>query len=521
MTKRIDIVDSTLRDGAQAEGVQFSVEDKLAVCAVLFELGIPFIEAGNPGSNPKDAEFFLRAARAPFFPGLVAFGPTCRKFVAPEADAGLAQLLSAGTDYVSVFGKCWDLHATQVLGITLDENLDLISGTVRFLTQKGKKVFFDCEHFFDGYKANPAYALSALKCAAEAGATALVLCDTNGGAFPAEIAAAVGAVRKGLPRIQIGIHTHNDGGLAVANSLAAVAAGASQVQGTFLGLGERCGNANLSTIIPSLQLKLGYTCLPSESLPGLCEAAARVADLSNHTLSRYLPYVGTSAFTHKAGMHADGVLKVSRSFEHIEPSAVGNERRFVMSEMAGRTALLHKLSKHFPALSKDSAEVAAILARIKYMENEGYQYESADASFLLEVHKALGKYVPSFDLISYKTMSEYPGEDDLSALATVKIRVEDKTHLLAAQGDGVVNALDAALRKCLETFYPVLSAVSLVDYKVRVTSGKATASVVRVVITSTDGADTWTTVGVSPDLIRASFKALADSLEYKLLFLTK
>ncbi|MDR3319194.1 MAG: citramalate synthase [Clostridiales bacterium] len=516
---KISIFDSTLRDGSQAEGINFSVEDKLKIVRALDALGVSYIEAGNPSSNPKDIEFFVRVGALKLKnASLVAFGSTRRKDTRACDDPSLQALLSAGTSTVAVFGKCWDLHVGHILNTTNEENLNMIRDTVAYLTEKGRKVIFDAEHFFDGWKNNPEYALSALGAAAAGGAVTLALCDTNGGAFPEEIFRAVTAVRETFPSIEIGIHCHNDCGLAVANSLAAVNAGAAQVQGTFIGYGERCGNANLSALIAVLQLKKNYACIPAANMPELTAAAREIADISNIRLERYMPFVGSSAFTHKAGMHADGVIKLPRSFEQLDPALVGNERRFVMSEFAGRTATFNKIRKYFPELNKDGEEVKNILDRIKEQERAGYQYESAESSFMLEVYKSLGLYKPFFELISYKTIAEQPGEPNLSATATVKIRVQDKTHLLAAQGDGPVNALDLALRKCLGTFYPEISSMTLVDYKVRVLDGKAaTAAVVRVLITTTDGRETWTTVGVSEDLIQASFKALSDSIEYRLL----
>lgn len=519
MDRVIELLDSTLRDGAQGEGISFSVEDKLAIVQALDRLGIGLIEAGNPGSNPKDLEFFQRAAQLPLkYSRLVAFGSTRRKGVAAQDDKNLAAILQADTGYVAIFGKCWDLHVTDILCTTLEENLRMIEDSCRFLTEQGKQVFFDAEHFFDGYRANAAYAMEALAAAVSGGAVCLVLCDTNGGTFPGEIGRITGEVRARFPGVQAGIHTHNDRGMAVANSVMAVQAGATHVQGTFLGYGERCGNANLSTILPNLQAQLGLACIPEENLHLLTTTARHVAEISNIALPQTAPYVGASAFAHKAGMHADGVLKVSHSFEHIDPQAVGNERRFLMSEMSGRTAVLKKINAVRPELTRESPETAEILNELKELERLGYQFEGADSSFELLIRKHTGAYHPFFTLIHYKILTGRPYEEGCSASATVKLRVDDQVQLMAAEGNGPVNALDKALRAALEVFYPSLSKVRLTDYKVRVMDSKsATGAMVRVLLSSTDGRREWTTVGVSSDVVEASWLALVDSIEYKLI----
>ncbi len=519
MEKVIDILDSTLRDGAQGEGISFSVEDKLAIVQALDVLGIPFVEAGNPGSNPKDLEFFQRASQIPLkHTKLVAFGSTCRKQTAPEEDKNLSAILQADTDAVAIFGKCWDLHVTDILCTTLEENLRMIEDSCRFLTQKSKQVFFDAEHFFDGYAANADYAMSALEAAVHGGAACLVLCDTNGGTFPDKIGKVTQEVGKRFPGVQVGIHTHNDRGMAVANSIAAVQAGATHVQGTYLGYGERCGNANLSTIIPNLQAALGYCCIPRENIHLLTTTARHLAEISNIVLPKGSPYVGASAFAHKAGMHADGVLKVSHSFEHIDPQAVGNERRFLMSEMSGRTAVLKKIRAIRPELTRESPETLKILQSLKEMEQLGYQFEGADSSFELLIRKHTGAYHPFFTLIHYRILTGRPSEEGCSASATVKLKVDDRVQLMAAEGNGPINALDKALRAALEVFYPSLSRVRLTDYKVRVMDSKsATGAVVRVLLSSSDGRREWTTVGVSSDVVEASWIALVDSIEYKLI----
>ncbi|BCI61283.1 citramalate synthase [Solibaculum mannosilyticum] len=520
MNKSLEIFDSTLRDGSQGEGISFSVEDKLAVVRLLDELGIPYIEAGNPGSNPKDMELFREVERCKLkHATLVAFGSTRRKGIRAEEDKSLNSLLEAGTSVCCIFGKSWDLHVTEILGTTLEENLNMIRESVAYLKSKGKRVFFDAEHFFDGYRHNPQFAMDALAAAVEGGAETVVLCDTNGGCFPEEIKEVTRLVVERFPEVKVGIHCHNDSGVAVAGSMAAVEAGAVQVQGTYLGFGERCGNANLSTVIANAQIKMGVQCIPEENLSGLTQTARELAEVANLQLPNTTPYVGASAFAHKAGMHADGVLKNSCSFEHVSPDVVGNERRFLMSEQTGRTAVLRRIHKLCPGLDRDSLEIRCIIDRLKQMEMEGYQFEGADASFDLVVRKELHRYSPSFELVSYKILDEQPVDDTgNSATATIKIRVNGQLSISAAEGDGPVHALDQALREALAQFYPRLEKSRLIDYKVRVMdSGDATAAVVRVLITSTDGKRVWTTVGVSADVIRASWLALVDSFEYKLI----
>ncbi|MCI9414789.1 MAG: citramalate synthase [Clostridiales bacterium] len=519
MKRGVEILDSTLRDGAQGEGISFSVEDKLAVTRLLDELGVAYIEAGNPGSNPKDLEFFRRAKELNLKNAqLVAFGSTRRKNRRAEEDDNVRALLTADTGAVSLFGKCWDLHVRDILMTTEEENFAMIGDTVAFFKERGKRVIFDAEHFFDGYDANPAFAMAALSAAVEAGADVLALCDTNGGTFPTDIARITAAVAERFPQVVTGIHTHNDGGLAVANSLMAVEAGAAHVQGTYLGFGERSGNANLSTIIPNLQLKRGFLCIPEDNLPLLTATARAMAEVANVPLNRGEPYVGASAFAHKAGMHADGVIKNSASFEHVSPETVGNQRRFLMSEISGRTAVLEKIRRYCPDITKDSGELTDIITRLKERELEGYQYEGADGSFELLTRRCLGLIPSFFDLSYYRITGEKPYEEGQSAVATLKVRVGDQFKVAAGEGNGPVNALDRALRSALAEFYPALTGVHLVDYKVRVMdSRKATAAKVRVLITSADATGEWTTVGVSDDVIEASWIALSESIEYKLI----
>ncbi len=516
----LEIFDTTLRDGAQTEGISFSVSDKLAVVKTLDAFGVKYIEAGNPGSNPKDMEFFKSVAGMQLENAtLVAFGSTKRKNIAVEDDANVVSLLAANTTAVAIFGKSWDLHVTEILGTTLEENLNCVRETIRFFKDKGKEVIFDAEHFFDGYKNNPGYALQVLGAAVEGGADVLALCDTNGGTMPVQIYEIVKASRQSFPDTRFGIHVHNDGGCAVANSIMAVEAGAVHVQGTFTGIGERCGNADLSIIIPNLQLKGGYQCVAG-SLDQLMNTEIKLAEIANMIVPNNKPYVGESAFTHKGGMHIDGVNKLARSFEHIDPSLVGNSRKFLVSEVAGKKAILLKIGNIAPHLTKDSPETAMILEQLKELENEGYQFEAADASFELLVQKIIGTFKPHFSLDLYKASSEWPSPDgELAANAMIKIKVDGTTEVTAAVGNGPVNALDAALRKALSVFYPALMRVHLIDYKVRVLeTARATGSTVRVLMESTDNHDKWTTVGVSSDIIGASFNALVDSLEYKLFF---
>lgn len=516
--KQLEILDTTLRDGAQSEGISFSVSDKLAIVKVLDEFGVTFIEAGNPVSNPKDMEFFEKAADLTLKNArLCAFGSTRRKNTAVEDDENVRSLLSANTPAVSVFGKSWDLHVTEVLRISLEENLAMVSDTVGYLTRKGKEVVFDAEHFFDGYLNNPDYALQVLKAAHEAGAAVLCLCDTNGGTGPLEIYTITQTVCRAFEGARVGIHCHNDTGCAVANTVLSVQAGAVHVQGTFTGIGERCGNANLSAVIPTLQLKHGYACVNGR-LERLTGAAMKISEISNLSLQSNLPYVGASAFAHKGGMHIDGVNKISKSFEHVAPDSVGNKRRFLLSEVAGKNALLAKLEGIVPGIARDEEQIRLILNLLKEKEHDGYQFEAADASFELLVRRALGRYTPHFSLDMYKTSGEFPSPDgETNASAMLKIQVNGEPETTAAVGNGPVHALDLALRKALTVFYPQLGQVHLTDYKVRVLQAEhATGAKVRVLIESADGKRKWTTVGVSTDIIAASWEALVDSIEYAL-----
>lgn len=517
---RLEIFDSTLRDGAQSEGVSYSVQDKLNIVKTLDDFGVTYIEAGNPGSNPKDIEFFNKAKKLKLKNAkLCAFGSTKRKNIRVEDDENVVSLLNAETETVVIFGKSWDLHVTEILSATLEENLELVYDTLKFFKDKGKEVIFDAEHFYDGYKENTEYAMAVLSAAERAGADVLVLCDTNGGCMPDEIFEITSVVKKYFPDMRLGVHCHNDTDCAIANSVMAVKAGVVQVQGTFIGTGERCGNADLSVAIPNLQLKMGMQCLENGDISKLTETVMKIYEISNLVPPANKPYTGASAFAHKGGMHIDGVDKCRKSFEHICPDEVGNKRRFLMSEMSGRTTVISKIAGIAPELKKSSPETKKILDRIKDLEFEGYQFEAADASFELMVLDMLGKFTPSFKLQMYKTGGEYPCPDgELTAYALVKLAVGERTETAASMGNGPVNALDIALRKALTSFYPEVNNIHLTDYKVRVLSGSdATGAKVRVLIENTDGKEIWTTVGVSTDIIAASWIALVDAIEYYLL----
>lgn len=516
--KKVSIFDSTLRDGAQAKGISFSLSDKLHMLKLLDSLGIDYIEAGNPASNPKERMFFEKAKEIELqYAKLTAFGSTRRKNCLVSEDPGVQALLSAETDVIAIFGKTWDLHVTHVLQTTLDENLNMVRDTVAFFKQKGKEVIFDAEHFFDGYKSNPSYAISVLKAAEEGGADCLVLCDTNGGTLTHEVEEIMKAVNENT-RTVIGIHAHNDSDTAVSNSMAAVLQGARQVQGTIIGFGERCGNARLTSIIPNLQLKMGYLCIPEEKIPLLTTVAREAAEISNTALHEKLPYVGQDAFAHKGGMHIDGVRKVEESFEHIKPETVGNKRSFLLSEVAGKSALLQKLQYRFPALVQDKDALNRLTEKLKDLEQQGYSFEGAENSFELIVLKELGQHRPSFTLVHFKVIDEHTeNKKEFASYAVVKVNVNGVERMAAAEGNGPVNALDKALREALVEFYPELKQIVLLDYKVRVLDTKmATAATVRVVIESGDGEHNWATLGVSGDVIEASLIALIDSIEYKL-----
>ncbi len=489
----------------------------MKIAKVLDGLGLDYIEGGNPGSNPKDAEFFekmreveLRHAK------LVAFGSTRRPHIPVEEDRNVGALLKADTEVIAIFGKSWDFHVTHVLRTTYEENLKMIYDTISFFKGLGREVVFDAEHFFDGYNSNPDYAMDVLEIAADAGADWLVLCDTNGGTFPSRIGEIIDKVEERFS-IPIGIHAHDDCGMAIANSIAAVEKGVSQVQGTMNGYGERCGNANLSVIIPNIQIKMGMECIPESRLRSLTSVSRYVDEIANIQSDERMPYVGNSAFAHKGGMHIDAILKEPMSFEHIKPELVGNERRILMSEVAGRSTILNKVRKVDPHITKDCPETQLIIDELKRLEYEGYQFEGAESSFELMIMRTLGKEIDFFEVKDFKVFCEEHWSGEYSASAIVKVEVDGVDEITAAEGDGPVNALDLALRKALEVFYPQLKAMRLTDYKVRVLdAAQTTASKVRVHIESTDGKRMWGTVGVSTNIIEASWIALVDSIEYYL-----
>jgi 2-isopropylmalate synthase len=518
-TKQIEIYDTTLRDGCQGEGVSFSVEDKLRVAHRLDRLGVAYIEGGWPGSNPRDVEFFARARRERWERArLAAFGSTRRAGVAAASDANLRSLVEAGTPAVTLFGKSWDLHVRRALEVSLDENLAMIGDSVAYLRSRGLHTLYDAEHFFDGLADNRDYALATLRAAAEAGADRIVLCDTNGGTLTRALVEAIRAVRAAV-RTPLGIHTHDDSGLGVANALAAVEEGCIHVQGTINGYGERCGNANLCTVIPDLELKMGRRALPAGRLADLCEVSRYVSEMANLHHHERAPFVGRSAFAHKGGIHVSAVLKHPRTYEHIEPEAVGNERRVLVSDLSGQSNVVAKARRWGLPLDKDRPETRAILGRVKDLEYDGYQFEGAEASFEILVKEHLRQLEPYFHLEGFRVIVEKNGADAAPrAEATVKVSVAGSCEHTAAEGHGPVNALDNALRKALGKFYPRIGEIRLTDYKVRVLNEKdATAARVRVLVETSDGKTAWGTVGVSDNIIEASWEALVDAVTYKLM----
>ncbi len=521
---RVQLYDTTLRDGSQMEGISFSVEDKVRVAKKLDELGVHWIEGGFPGSNPKDAEFFRRIKGLTFKHAQIsAFGGTRKPGLTCETDANIQSLVAAETPGVTLVGKASLYQVEHVLETSPEENLAMISDSVAYFKAMGKQVFFDAEHFFDGFHSDREYSLQALRAAARAGADVLVLCDTNGGMITPRLLEAIEAVKRALPGVRLGIHCHNDTGLAVANSLAAVEAGVYQVQGCVNGYGERCGNADLLTIIANLKLKMGIDCVSDDQLRRLTEVAHYVAELANMAPNPQAPYVGASAFAHKAGYHVAGIIKDERSYQHIDPALVGNHSRVLVSELAGQRNLRMKLEELGIAYPFTDEEIRRLLAVVKERESQGFQYEGAEASFELLVRRQLPGYRPPFELEDFVIVERRhgrPGANDgkeMLAEAMVKVRVDGVLRHTAAEGNGPVNALDLALREALLGFYPELERVKLVDYKVRILDSQAaTAAGVRVLISSTDGTRYWTTVGSSTDIIEASWLALADALEYAL-----
>jgi len=513
----IQIYDTTLRDGSQRTDISLSCQDKLNIAVRLDELGVSFIEGGWPGSNPKDAEFFQRAADWAWKTArIAAFGATCAVDKAPETDGNIRALLESGAPYCTVVGKTSPLHVREVLRTTFDNNLRIIEESLAYLRSQGRQVIFDAEHFFDGYRLDAVYAVEVLRAAVRGGAETLVLCDTNGGSLPWEIGEIVSAVRAAVPQA-LGIHTHNDSECAVANAAAAVRAGCVQVQGTINGYGERCGNANLCSLIPDLQLKMGYACLPEGRLTGLFELAHYVAEVVNLAPDEHMPYVGRSAFAHKGGIHVAAMRRTTRSYQHIEPELVGNQMRVVVSELSGRGNLVSKAEEY--GLSLDGqVNTGEVLQELKTLEAKGFSFEAAEASVLLMLRRQQPGYVPPFDLIDFSVAVEHRQGRGIFAEATVKIRVQGMVLHTAAEGNGPVNALDVALRKALVGNYPEIERFHLADYKVRILDGaNGTEATTRVLIETRNGTHTWSTVGASANIIEASWRALADAVEYGLM----
>ena len=518
MRRLISIYDTTLRDGTQGEGIAFSVEDKLRIASRLDAIGVHYIEGGWPGSNPKDLRFFRRVQDIHFKQArLAAFSMTRRAGTTAEADPNIRALIDAGAPVATIVGKSWDFQVTHALGTTVGENLAMIGETIAYLRRFAEEVMFDAEHFFDGFRANAAYALETLRAAEAAGASWLVLCDTNGGTLPADLAAIVREARRHV-RTPLGIHVHNDAECAVASSLAAVAEGVDQVQGTINGYGERCGNANLVSVIPNLMLKLRLDCIPESNLRELRDLSRFVSELANRPPWSSQPYVGDSAFAHKGGMHVSAVQRHPETYEHVDPEAVGNHRRVLISELAGKSNILWKAREYGIDIDGATPDSRRILDELKELEDQGFQFEGAEASFELLMERALGRARPWFDLDAYRVIVEKTSPSGQPvAEATVRLSVRGVSEHTAASGNGPVNALDHALRKALEEFYPNLKQVRLLDYKVRILDeSKGTAAKTRVLVTSGDGEETWGTVGVADNIIEASWRALVDAIEYKL-----
>ncbi len=515
---KIWLYDTTLRDGTQMEGISLSAHDKVLIARRLDDFGMHYIEGGWPGSNPKDMAFFKEIRKVPIkHARIAAFGATRRANTRVQDDKQVQALLDSKTKVVTIFGKSWDLHVTDVFKTTLKENLKMISETVQYLKSKKKEVIYDAEHFFDGYKANPEYAMEAIRAAAEAGADNISLCDTNGGTLPEEVVKMFEAVC-GEIETPLGIHCHNDSELGVANSLAALRGGAVLLQGTVNGIGERCGNANLMSILANAQLKMGYDALPAKKMKSLTALSHYIAEVCNQNLLNNQPFTGRSAFAHKGGVHIDAMIKNQKTYEHLNPELIGNTRHYLVSELGGRTNILLKSKELNLDLEKDSPETRNILNEVQRLENEGYQFEAAEASFELLVKKALGKFKPFFEVKSVSVRSEDIGGGNPKTVADVKITAKGKELYQAAEGDGPVNALDQAFRKALRGSYPEIQSIHLTDYKVRVVNSAAgTAAKVRVFIEFQDGDKTWTTVGVHENIIEASWKALVEAIEYKLM----
>lgn len=518
MTKALSIFDTTLRDGTQGEGISLSADDKLKIAKKLDDLGVHYIEGGIPGSNNKDIEFFKRVREYKLNAKITAFGSTRRKDSLAERDPNLARIIDSGVSVATLVGKSWDFHVHTALQTSLEENLAMIYDSIAFLKRKGLEVIFDAEHFFDGYKKNPEYALSVMRKAEEAGADWLVMCDTNGGTMPHEVHDIVTILKGQATSARVGIHTHNDCELAVANAISAVRAGAEQIQGTMNGYGERCGNANLCSVIPNLQLKLGYQVLEEEQLQQLTNTARYISEIANVYMPVNQPYVGSAAFAHKGGIHVSAILRDSRTYEHIAPELVGNRQRVLVSELAGQSNILSKAQQMGIQIDPERESTREVIDRIKELEHEGYQFEGADASLELLLREANGDLKELFVFESFKMLVEKTAGGPVTSEAFVKLKIDGASIFTAAEGNGPVNALDNALRKALITYYPGLQDIHLSDYKVRVLDDKdATASKVRVLIESGSFGNSWSTVGVSGNVIEASWEALVDSLRYALI----
>jgi 2-isopropylmalate synthase len=517
MSKQITLYDTTLRDGTQGEQINLSAEDKLRIAQKLDEFGIHYIEGGWPGSNPKDARFFEMARKTPFRTArLTAFGSTRRAQTSADKDKNIKMLLSTEVETLAIFGKSWDLHALQILGVPLDENLAMIEDTLSYLKKQGRKVIYDAEHFFDGYKHNQNYAFKTLTAAVNGGADIIVLCDTNGGTLPHELQTILSDTMP-LIKIPVGIHAHNDCGLALANSIAAVQLGATMVQGTINGYGERCGNADLVEVIGNLEMKMGYHCVGPEKLKQLTELSRYVSEVANVPPLNQRPFVGKSAFAHKGGIHVSAIMKSPKSYEHIEPEKVGNRRRILVSDLSGKSNIEYKAREMDIRLKENGHEIKKIVDEIKKLEDQGYQFDAAEGSLELLIKKATGQFEEPFTLESFRVIIEKNHSGPSTSQATIKISVGNDQEITAAEGDGPVNALDNALRKALTKFFPHIEDMSLVDYKVRVIDGsEATAAKVRVQIETRDLREIWSTIGVSENIIEASWQALADSVQYKL-----
>ncbi len=517
-TRQLKIFDTTLRDGSQGENISFSLEDKLRIAQRLDEFGVHYIEGGWPGSNPKDFEFFQQAKQIKFrHAKIVAFGSTRRAKNSAENDNNLKTLLEAKTPAISLFGKSWLFHVKNALGITPEENLKLIADSILFLKSHGKEIIYDAEHYFDGYKDNPDYAINTILVAERAGADVIVLCDTNGGTLPTDLAQIIRETRKKI-KIPLGIHAHNDSDMGVANSIIAVEEGCEHVQGTINGYGERCGNANLCSVIPNLQLKLGYKCVPDESLPQLTSLSHFVSEIANVRIPSNMPFVGKSAFAHKGGIHVSAVMKDKRTYEHIDPEKIGNVRRVLVSDLSGRSNVIYKADELNINLEKQKEKVPEIVSRLKDLENAGYQFEAAEGSFELLVKKITKEWEDFFKLEGFRVIIEKNSHGSPRSEATVRLRVNEVVEHSASEGNGPVHALDKALRKALVKFFPEIQEMHLSDYKVRVLNAKnGTGAKVRVLIESSTDKVTWSTVGVSENIIEASWQALMDSVSYYLM----